>query len=322
MFVVRQRPRAKGATRRLLAAVTILASSVGLAPAQGLGSPNARASITIDRPAGTESVLVGAGDIAACGQAGDEATAALLDGIDGTVFTTGDNAYSNGSRADFANCYNPSWGRHRNRTKPSAGNHEYNTSGASAYYTYFGGAAGPPGLGYYSYDLGSWHVVVLNSNCEVVGGCGVASTQVEWLRADLATTRSECIAAYWHHPRFSSAAEHGSDPAMSTFWAVLHDYGADVILNGHDHLYERFAPQNAAGNPDPSGPRQFTVGTGGGTPYGLGIVLPSSERRIVGTYGVLALSLQATRYDWEFVPVAGATTADSGSASCHVGRNR
>ena len=262
-------------------------------------------------------VLVGAGDIAACDSPGDEATAALLDRIPGTVFTTGDNAYPSGRPADFANCYEPSWGRHKARTRPSLGNHEYDTGRASGYFSYFGAAAGEPDRGYYSYDLGAWHIVVLNSNCSEyrVGGCGVGSAQERWLRADLAAHRNSCILAYWHHPRFTSTNP-GNDQRMQPFWQALYDYGAEVVLNGHTHNYERFAPQDAQGRATPNGIREFIVGTGGSELHRFNSPIANSEARNDNTFGVLKLTLHPMSYDWQFIPVAGQTFTDAGSASC------
>jgi hypothetical protein len=262
------------------------------------------------------AVMVGAGDIASCQSEGDEATARLLDAIDGTVFTTGDNAYEYGTDEEFANCYHPTWGRHRTRTRPALGNHDYGTPGAAGYFRYFGAAAGEPGRGYYSYDLGAWHVIVLNSNCRFAGGCGPDSPQVQWLRRDLASSPAVCTAAYWHHPRFSSGL-HGNDPTMQTIWQVLVSAGVDVALTGHDHLYERFAPLDAQGRPDPQrGLRQFIVGTGGRNHYPFRTVLPASDVRHTGTFGVLRLELATAGYAWAFIPEAGKTFRDTGTARC------
>ncbi len=262
-------------------------------------------------------VFVGAGDIASCSSSGDEATAALLDAIAGTVFTLGDNAYDAGSASEFANCYNPSWGRHKARTRPAPGNHDYYTSGASGYYNYFSAAAGDPSKGYYSYDLAGWHIIVLNSNCWAVKGCGVGSPQEQWARADLAAHPALCTLAYWHHPRFSSGP-HGSDPTYQAFWQTLYDARADVVLNGHDHDYERFAPQNPNGLADAlRGLREFVVGTGGASHYGISSVIANSEVHNDNTFGVLKLTLYPASYDWQFVPQAGKTFTDSGSTLCH-----
>jgi len=262
--------------------------------------------------------LVGAGDISACIDSNDEATAQLLDGISGAVFTLGDNAYDSGTAAEFANCYDPTWGRHKARTRPSAGNHDYYTSGASGYFNYFGAAAGDPSQGYYGYDLGTWHIVVINSNCSKAGGCGAGSPQEQWLRADLAAHPTTCTLAYWHYPLFSSGY-HGSLPGTLAIWQALYDYNADVVLNGHDHDYERFAPQDPNGAADPArGIREFVVGTGGRYLRSLsGTPIANSQVRDHKTFGVLKLTLPPTSYTWQFVPVAGSSFTDSGSAACH-----
>jgi hypothetical protein len=266
----------------------------------------------------SDPVFVGAGDIASCASSGDEATANLLDDIPGTVYNLGDNAYEDGTAAEFANCYDPSWGRHKARTKPTPGNHEYHTSGASGYFNYFGAAAGAPSEGYYSYDLGAWHIISLNSMCENVGGCGANSTMVEWLKRDLADhTSSSCTLAYWHHPVFSSGSEHGNDPKMIPSWDALYAAGADVVLSGHDHDYERFAPQTSSGAPDPArGIREFVVGTGGKSHYAFGTIRPNSVVRNSDTNGVLKLTLHPTSYEWKFVPTSG-TFSDTGTDNCH-----
>ncbi len=262
---------------------------------------------------GSDPVFVGAGDISTCTGNGDEATAKLLDGIDGTVFTTGDNVYPDGAYVDFLNCYDPTWGRHKARTFPSVGNHDYQTIGAAGYFSYFGAAAGDPTKGYYSYDLGAWHIIVLNSEIPA----NVGSPQEQWLRADLAAHPVGCTAAYWHRPRFSSGVEHGSDSSMQPLWLALYDYGADVVLNGHEHNYERFALQDPTGHADPvRGIREFVVGSGGASHYSLGSPIANSEVRNSNTYGVLKLTLHSTSYDWKFIPEAGKTFTDSGSTSC------
>ena len=258
-------------------------------------------------------VLVGAGDIADCDDPNDEATALLLDNISGTVFTTGDNAYEDGTPDQFANCYQPSWGAHRDRTRPSPGNHDYHTSGAAGYYDYFGSNAGDPTTGYYSYDLGAWHIIALNSNIQEDAG----SPQLQWLAADLASSGSLCTLAYWHHPRFSSGS-HGNDSSMEPFWDALYAAGADVIINGHDHDYERFALQTPDGDADPEfGIREFVVGTGGRNLRDLHSVRPNSEVRESNTYGVLKFDLFDTSYEWEFIPVAGSNFNDRGTTDCH-----
>ena len=273
-------------------------------------------TFTTDSSVGS-AVFVGTGDIASCSSTGDEATADLLDGIDGTVFTTGDNAYDSGTDAEFNNCYEPSWGRHKDRTYPTPGNHEYKTANASGYFNYFGAAAGEPGKGYYSYNLGDWHIVSLNSMCENVGGCDAASPMLTWLKNDLAANPKTCTLAYWHHPLFSSGP-HGNQTKMKPTWDVLYTADVDVVLNGHDHDYERFAPQDPSGVTDSArGIREFVVGTGGKTHYSFGTVKPNSEVRNSDTYGVLKLTLNSNNYAWEFVPEAGKTFTDSGSTNCH-----
>lgn len=271
------------------------------------------------------SVLLAAGDIARCGEPGAAATAALLRDRPGTVATLGDNAYRVGSEQQFAECYDPTWGAEKGRTRPALGNHDYGAREAKGYFDYFGDAAGERGAGYYSYDLGTWHVAVLNSNCGEVGGCETGSPQERWLRADLAAHPAACTLAYWHHPLFSSGKEHGGEPEMGPIWETLGEAGADVVLSGHEHNYERFAPQDANGRADPRrGIRQFVVGTGGTGHYLFGEPLATSEARNADTFGVLALTLRPTGYDWEFVPAADAPVQadgdvfhDAGSGDCH-----
>jgi hypothetical protein len=274
-------------------------------------------SFYVGRPAQAASVvMVGAGDIAHCSTTTDEATAKLLDGISGTVFTLGDNAYNSGTSAEFANCYNPTWGRHKARTKPAVGNHEYLTSGASGYFNYFGAAAGDPKKGYYSYDRGDWHVIVLNSNCSQVP-CAAGSAQDAWLRADLANHPNKCTLAYFHAPLYSSG-QHGNSTSVRPFWEALYKANADVVLSGHEHDYERFAPQNPYGAFDSArGIREFVVGTGGTYLRPFGTIKPNSQSRNASAHGVLKLTLNSSGYAWKFVPVAGKTFTDSGTASCH-----
>lgn len=275
---------------------------------------NLTASASIDVVARANSaVLVGAGDIAVCGNSGDDQTANLIDDIPGIVFTAGDNAYPNGTPDNFTNCYGASWGRHKARTRPAPGNHEYNTFGAAGYFGYFGSAAGDPAKGYYSYEAGPWHVVVINSNVSMSAG----SPQEQWLRADLEANQTRCTLAYWHHPRFSSGVEHGSSTVPQAIWQALYDGGADVVIAAHDHLYERFAPQTPSGELDMSrGIRAFVVGTGGAGLYNFGSPEPNSEVRYNSTAGVLKLTLFQDRYEWRFIPTSGSFT-DNGSASCH-----
>jgi acid phosphatase type 7 len=198
------------------------------------------------------------------------------------------------------------------------GNHEYRVPGARGYFGYFGAVAGQPGKGYYSYDLGAWHVVAINSNCSEVGGCDAGSAQETWLRQDLAATAKPCTVAYWHHPLFTSGAEHGPATKMLPIYQALYDHGAELVISGHNHQYERFAPQAPNGELDQArGIRSFVVGTGGARLYEFDAPMPNSEVRNSDTYGVLKLTLKANGYDWAFIPEAGKTFTDSGSGSCH-----
>lgn len=289
------------------AAVASAASAASLASAAT--APSAGTLATTADP-----VLVGAGDIGSCSSTGDTATAKLVAGISGTVFTTGDNVYSNGTTSEFANCYNPTWGALKSRTRPSAGNHDYNSSGARPYYAYFGSRAGAAGKGYYAYNVGTWRIYVLNSNCGAVS-CSATSTQVRWLKADLAANPRKCVLAYWHHPLVSSG-KHGNSSSVKPFWDALYAAHAEVVLNGHDHHYERFAPMTPSRTASAAGIREFVVGTGGVGHYAYGTIKPNSVVRNNTTYGVLKLTLHASSYDWKFVPQAGKTFTDSGSASC------
>ena len=264
------------------------------------------------------ATLLAAGDIASCASDGDEQTAALLDTLPGTVLTLGDTVYEDGSAVQFARCYAPSWGRFRDRTYPAPGNHDYNTAGASGYYGFFGPRAGKRGEGWYSFDLGRWHLVALNSNCDAVGGCQPGSRQERWLRADLAAHPARCTLAFWHHPRFSSGTTHGSDPAVGGLWLALYQAGADVVLVGHEHNYERFAPLDPFGRVDPArGVREFVVGTGGVSHYPLGSPLAGSEARNNDSFGLLELHLRPAGYSWRFRPAQGGSFQDSGTGSCH-----
>ncbi|MGD0167774.1 MAG: metallophosphoesterase [Gaiellaceae bacterium] len=261
-------------------------------------------------------ILLAAGDIADCSSNGAALTARLIEHQPGTVAAIGDTAYPSGSASDYRNCYAPTWGQFRSRTYPATGNHEYITSGASAYFAYFGDRAHPPG-GYYSYQLGSWHIIVLNSNCDFVSGsCGPGSPQLRWLQADLARHRARCTLAYWHHPLFSSGP-HGPTAAVRPFWTTLAKAGADIVLNGHDHLYQRFAPINAAGVVDPAhGMREFVVGTGGGPFYQAIRTSAGSRKVITNHWGVLRLQLGTSRYSWQFLWAPSGRVLDAGSGGC------
>ena len=310
-------------TRRWPAVTLVLAAALAAActgtPQAGDTSASATAPATASPAAGQRSTtLLAAGDIASCDSDGDEQTAALLDSLPGTVLTLGDTVYDDGSADEFERCYLPSWGRFRHRTYPAPGNHDYQTFEAMGYYGFFGPRAGQPGKGWYSFDRGRWHLIALNSNCEVVGGCQPGSEQERWLRGDLAAHPARCTLAFWHHPRFSSGTTHGSDPAVGGLWLALYQAGADVVLVGHEHNYERFAPLDPLGGVDPArGVREFVVGTGGKSHYPFGSPLPGSEARNSDSFGVLQLQLRRTGYSWRFLPAQGGSFQDSGSASCH-----
>ena len=279
--------------------------------------------LTEDAPPGAvpaaagDPTLLAASDIASCWSSGDEAVARMLDTMPGPIAVPGDTEQNRGSADEFAGCYDPSWGRHKPRTYPAVGDHEYKTPGATGYFNYFGAAAGDYGKGWYSYDLGSWHIVVLNSNCANVGGCGAGSEQYEWLKDDLEQNGGDCIGAYWHHPLFSAGSLHGGLTRSRPFWNLLYQYGAEWALNGNDHAYQRFAPQTPTGALDrEAGMRQFIVATGGTRLDALGAPLPNTEVQNNTAFGVLQLGLHEASYDWEFVPQPGKTFTDSGATPC------
>jgi PKD repeat protein len=271
------------------------------------------ATITVSGGPPRSLIMVGAGDIASCASDGDEATADLLDVTPGTVFTLGDNAYPDGAAAEYANCYDPHWGRQKARTRPIPGNHEYQTPNATGYFDYFGTAAHDPAKGYYSFDVGEWHIIMLNSELDISAG----SPEEQWLRADLAAHANQCTMAMWHEPRFTSSVGRVTLDYLKPLWDALYEAGADLILNGHDHNYERFALQTPGGVADASyGLRQFTVGTGGESHYGFGTPAPNSQVR-GSAFGVLKLILSSGSYAWEFIPVEGQTFTDNGTTNCH-----
>ena len=275
-------------------------------------APTSTSSLT---PTPTPPVLVGAGDISVCGLKGASQTAALLANIPGTIFTAGDNTNETGQLSEYTRCFDQTWGRFKDRIRPAPGNHDYMTAGAEGYYSYFGIAAGERGKGYYSYDLGGWHVIALNSNCNSVG-CGPDSAQVAWLAADLEDHPARCTLAYWHHPRFSSGLSGNS--GLWSFWDLLYKAGAEVVVNGNDHDYERFAPQDPNGKLDrENGIREFVAGTGGAGQRVFAETLPNSEARHSGEFGVLQFTLYPDRYAWEFIPVEGGSFRDSGMDFCH-----
>ena len=257
----------------------------------------------------------GAGTSTRCRQ---RATSNLLvaGGFD-AVLALGDNQYWEGALADYLVSCGPSWGRPGPLLRPAPGNHEYLTSDGAGYFDYFGARAGERGRGWYSYDVGTWHLVALNSNCAAIGGCDPGSPQLQWLEDDLAAHPRACTLAYWHHPRFSSGL-HGDDSTFAAFWETLYRHGADLVLVGHDHEYERFAPQDPGAHPDRDyGIREFVVGTGGMELRPFTTVRANSELRDDTSFGVLSLRLRPGGYDWQFLPAAGYTLADAGSGGCH-----
>ncbi|MEJ7802272.1 MAG: metallophosphoesterase [Candidatus Limnocylindria bacterium] len=289
---------------------TIYVDDITLAPitTQTTPSPNATTSpvpTPTPSPGGSgAAVLVGAGDIGNCTTTSDEATAKLLGGIAGTVFTAGDAAYPDGATSDFSQCYDPTWGRHKARTRPAPGNHEYHQSGAAPYYAYFGSNAGPSGQGYYAYNLGGWRVYSLNSSV-------VSSDQTTWLRNDLAANAGACVVAYYHHPRYATGyadGSHKSNTSSEPLWDALADAGADLVMNGHSHQYERFSPNR--------GITEVIVGTGGTGLDAFGQPIAGSVVRNATTHGVLKVTLNAGSYSGQFVPIAGQTFTDSFSGSC------
>ncbi len=257
---------------------------------------------------GDEVTVLAAGDIARCGlgrvaHSGAAATAKLLDGITGTILALGDLAYEDGKLEEFERCYAPTWGRHKARTYPVPGNHDYGRgkNDPAGYFVYWRARAEEPGKGYYSFDLGDWHLIALNSNIET----GPGSAQETWLARDLAATKARCILAFWHHTPFSSGTR-ANDTRMRPLLRRLHGAGLSVVLAGHDHFYERFAAQGPDGRLDPKrGFRAFTVGTGGGRRYEFGEIEPNSRFQYAEAWGVLRLTLRASEYSWEFVAVDG-----------------
>jgi len=329
--------------RRMLAAgaavgalvVAVNAASLGFtgprfsasasAPPTSGTMPSSRAD-AVDSPVGRVAgdgpgvtvTMVGAGDIASCGATADSKTAKLIESIPGAiVFTAGDDAYQSGSAEQFRQCYGPTWGAFRARTHPVIGNHDMMTSGGAAYFAYFGASAGTPGEGWYSFQAGTWHVVVLNGNCTIVG-CGLASPQLTWLQNDLAAHPGGCTLAIWHQPRFTSGV-HGSDTRLVPFWEALYQAGAEIVVNGHDHDYERFGLQTPFGVADRAGGiREFVAGTGGRKLRRFPRrPIANSKARNSWTYGVLKLVLAPGSYSWQFMGVPGSTFSDAGHGVCH-----
>lgn len=268
-------------------------------------------------PTVRDAELVGAGDIGRCDTDADEATAALVERLPGLVFTLGDNAYDSGSVAEFRDCLGPSWGRFRDRIGlPVPGNHDHKTDGAAGYLGWFGAAAAPEGVTWYARDVGSWRVIVLDSTCDSIGGCGPDSAQGRWLAEELDRGSARCTLALFHHPRFSSGY-HGSDDDVAPFWDALHAAGADLVLNGHEHSYERFAPQAPDGGADEErGITQLVVGTGGAELRGFGEPVANSRVRSSLAHGVLSLTLRPSGWAYRFESVDGSFT-DEGAGTCH-----
>ena len=305
MHTERKRSRL-GSPLPILLATALFGVAVGCSNPVGPGPGNG----TVDPPLPNSYTLVGAGDIAQCGGK-SELTAKLLDEIPGDIFTAGDNAYPSGTVKDFRDCFNPTWGRHKSRMHPVPGNHDYETPGATGYFDYFGSdVLGPDGLGYYTYGVGAWTIFAINSEVQA----GPTSLQYQWLRGELLAQQTPCTMAIWHRPVFTS----GPNPAatdMRPIFKLLYDNKVDVVINGHDHLYERFAPQDSEGNPDAlKGIRQFTVGTGGVEAYQPGPRQRNSER-ILTIQGVLKLQLADKGFAWDFIPISG--PHDTGTGACH-----
>jgi hypothetical protein len=242
-------------------------------------------------------------------------TAALVKPTDALVLTLGDSTYPVGALKEFNNCFKPTWGAFKDRIRPAPGNHEYMTPGAAGYYDYFADLAGPDRRGYYSFDYGGWHFISLNSNIDV----SPQSPQYQWLLQDLARSKQTlCTIAYWHHPLFSSGL-HGNNPQMAPFYAAVQKAGVDIILNGHDHIYERFGPQTAEAVANPTGGvREFVIGTGGAPTYPFRLIKPNSEVRNNNSHGVVRFNLAPGRYSWRYEAIAGSSFSDTGSGQCHL----
>lgn len=305
-------------SRRALLAVAALVTAVGCGSDTDVYPVTEPSSAAVTEPPQNRlaavPTVVAAGDISPARIGAQQATSDLVLGLNPTrVLALGDEQYHNGTLAEFRQFYAPTWGRFKGRTHPAPGNHEYNTRGAAGYFSYFGAAARPDGRSFYSFDLGGWHVVSLDSNI----ARSATSAELSWLRADLRQSSKRCVLAFWHHPRFSSGRSHGGDPSVAPFWQALYRARADLVLNGHEHSYERFAPQTPSGARDGGGIREFVVGTGGGGLYPFGAPRPNSQVRIAGSYGVLRLVLEPTSYRWQFVNTNGRVLDSGGPRSCH-----
>jgi calcineurin-like phosphoesterase family protein len=326
--------------RRLATLALVVFGSLLLAA----GSPSVSRGSTVRADAAGDPVIAAVGDMACdpsdvnyngglgvgnkCRQQATSDLAAA--GGYAAVLALGDEQYECGGYQAFLQAYDPTWGRVRAITRPTPGNHEYLQSNNSAgtgcgslatargYFDYFGSAAGTKGKGYYSFDIGSWHLIALNANCRFTTGCKAGSAQEKWLKADLAASSATCTLAFWHQPRFSSAKVHGNNDKYAAFWDDLYAAGADLVLNGHFHAYERFAPQDPNQQPDPTtGIREIVVGTGGEGYQQFGAVQPNSEVRGTKLNGILAVTLHPDGYDWEYVAIPGETFSEAGSDLCH-----
>jgi hypothetical protein len=264
----------------------------------------------------TSSSLIAVGDLAQCGSWWPGQVAKVIAANQGTFLALGDLVYPTGTIDSFRNCYDPVFGAFNSRMKPMIGNHEYKDPGANGYFTYFGSKAGSLGRTWHSFDRGTWHIVVLDSECAMVGGCGPGSAQYNWLVNDLANSSTACLAVAWHRPRWSSSASAPSDSVTDPLYRLALSEGADLLLSGHAHSYERFSRLDANGVYSPKGIRQFVVGTGGAALYKFGTAVPGSSARNGSTYGALKLTLNASSYSWKFLPIEGQTYTDSGSDTC------
>jgi hypothetical protein len=306
-----------------LFAALIIAAIVPTVLAQGIEAKTCNPAHPCPDPSPAtpsgDPVITAAGDIADAWVPSTDtrATADLVESIDPTMaLTLGDNQYEGGRINQFMSSYDLTWGAFLSRTAPALGNHEYRSSPTAAgYFEYFGDRAP---ASYYSYDVGAWHLISLDSNCDDIGGCDAGSSEYEWLQADLAAHPSTCTLAYWHHPRWSSGVSHGGTDSVSPFWTLLYDAGADLVLNAHEHNYERFAPQDPSGQLDSAnGIVEVVAGTGGHELDPIGSPEPNSVARSDTSFGVLELTLHQSSYDFEFRPVPGDTFTDSGSGTCH-----
>lgn len=301
-------------------------TSASVLPATPIPSSTTQPSATITpippspTPVPVDPVkILAVGDVVVCDDAGAQITAGMLDMIpDIPVLLLGDTINEEATADAFSACFEPTWGRHKARLYPIPGNHDYDVEDAQPYFDYFGNAAGEAGKGYYSFNQGAWHIIALNSNCNEIDGCDLESHQYSWLLQDLASHPTQCTLVYWHHPLFSSDKDGGLEQ-MRDIWRLLYDSNVDLILNGHDHLFERFAPQTPGGLYDEErGIRQFVIGTGGAGLRGVNREPPpTGEKQIMGAYGLLELTLYSNRYEWQFVPQPGILRSDSGSGICH-----